>query len=107
MLTVGTGSIWAAGKRQRDRLICPPDLSSRAKEDCCPLDCSKVMLVELPVVCLELALLACGLPSAVRRSLLDGIDGCLDSLQSVECVRARGAETRVSTHSRLHYVAFS
>ena len=89
MLTVGTGSIWAAGKRQRDRLICPPDLSSRAKEDCCPLDCSKVMLVELPAVCLELALLACGLP-AVGRSLLHGIDGCLDSLQSVECVRARG-----------------
>ena len=51
------------------------------------------MLVELPVVCLELALLACGLPSAVGRSLLDGIDGCLDSLQSVECVRARGWET--------------
>ena len=109
MLTVGTGSIWAAGKRQRDRLICPPDLSSRAKEDCCPLDCSKVMLVELPAVCLELALLACGLPSAVGRSLLHGIDGCLDSLQSVECVRARGFRRSESkqTHSRLHYVAFS
>ena len=98
MLTVGTGSIWAAGKRQRDRLICPPDLSSRAKEDCCPLDCSKVMLVELPMVCLELALLACGLPSAVRRSLLDGIDGCLDSLQSVEFVRARESRRSESKH---------
>ena len=51
---------------------------------------------------LRLALLACGLPSAIGRLLLDGIDGRLDSLQVFvtvlsACVHEVRANPRIST----------